>query len=90
MTEHRQRYSEEFKRETVKYIQSNAKQITQLAEELNIPHGTLKNWLTKYRTFEDEPVHQRQALQEAEQKIKDLKEENEILKKALHFFSKER
>jgi transposase len=89
MAEHRQRYNEEFKRQTVKYIQSNTKQMTQLAEELNIPVGTLKSWMAKYRSFEDEPVVTRQMLQETEQKIKDLEEENAILKKALHFFSKD-
>jgi transposase len=41
MVEHRQRYNEDFKPETVKYIQSRAKSIPQIAEELNIPVGTL-------------------------------------------------
>lgn len=86
----RQRYNEAFKRETVKYIQSRAKSITEIAEELNIPAGTLRKWLAKYRSFEDEPVANRDELLAAERRIKDLEEENAILKKALHFFSKDR
>lgn len=89
LSESRQHFTEEFKRETVKYIQSNTKPVTQIAEEMNISYGTLKNWMTKYRSFENEPVANRQALLEAERKIKDLEEENAILKKALHFFSKD-
>ena len=38
----RQRYNEDFKRETVKYIQSRAKSMVEIAEELNIPVGTFR------------------------------------------------
>lgn len=85
----RQRYSEEFKRETVKYIQSQAKSIVDIAEELNIPVGTLRKWWGKYRSFEDEPVAGRDELLALQSRIKDLEEENAILKKAVHFFSKD-
>lgn len=90
MAERRQRYNEEFKKETVKYAQSHAKSLTVIADELNIPVGTLQNWMSKYRTFVDEPVSSREELLAAQRKIKDLEEELEILKKAVHFFSKDR
>lgn len=86
----RQRYNEEFKREAVKYIQGSPKTIPDIAEELNIPAGTLSKWMAKYRTFSDEPVTSREDLKAAQQRIKDLEEEVEILKKAVHFFSKDR
>lgn len=90
MTEHRQRYNEEFKKETVKFVQqSRAKSIPQIAEELNIPVGTLQKWVAKYRTFEDEPLANQNDLRAAQRKIRDLEEEVEILKKAVHFFSKD-
>lgn len=90
MGERRQRYNETFKRETVKYIQSRAKSIVDIAEELNIPVGTLHKWLAKYRSFEDEPIADRDELLAAQRRIKDLEEENAILKKAVHFFNKDR
>ena len=86
----RQRYNDEFKRETVRYIQSRAKSITDIAEELNIPAGTLHKWVAKYRSFENEPLTSRDDLMAAKRRIEDLEEENAILKKALHFFSKDR
>jgi len=90
VAQHRQRYNEEFKKETVKFIQqSRTKSLPQLAEELNIPVSTLQKWLAKYRTFEDEPVVSQEDLRAAERKIRDLQEEVEILKKAVHFFSKD-
>lgn len=90
MGQKRQRYNEKFKREAVKYIQSCTKTISEIAEELNVPAGTLQKWMAKYRSFADEPVANRDELRAAKQRIKDLEEEVEILKKAVHFFSKDR
>jgi transposase len=97
MGESRQRYNVEFKKETVKYIQERSKAIPQIAEELNIPAGTLHKWMAKYREFPDEPFVGSgnlragdKELKEQADRIRELEEENEILKKALHFFSKDR
>lgn len=93
----RQRYNKEFIEQTVKYIQEQQKSMTDIAEELNIPKGTLKNWMMKYRQFPDEPFvgsgklrSQEQQIHDLEQKNKDLEEEVAILKKAMHIFSKDR
>lgn len=97
MKESRQHYSEEFKENTVKYLQSQEKTLPQLAEELNIPEGTLRQWQAKYRKFENEPLVDRETLRKKERDIEELQriieEQNEeiaILKKAMHIFSKER
>ncbi|REK76794.1 transposase [Paenibacillus paeoniae] len=93
----RQHYNDEFKLQTVKYIQEQTKNIPQIAEELNIPESTLQQWMVKYRKFENEPLLTPEALRERDRKIKtqakeiaDLQEEIEILKKAMHIFSKEK
>lgn len=97
MGEIRQHYSDEFKEKTVKYVQEQTKSVPQIAEELNIPAGTLSQWMAKYRKFENEPLVDRDAIrqkdnqiQEQASEIEDLKEEVAILKKAMHIFSKER
>lgn len=104
MGEKRQRYNEEFKRETVKYIQEQTKSVAEIAQELNIPPGTIHQWLGQYRKFENETlanpekVHQLELQlkdkerenQEKERELADLREEVAILKKALHIFSKEK
>ncbi|OMF36902.1 transposase [Paenibacillus sp. FSL H8-0548] len=97
MGESRQRYSEDFKEKTVQYIQEQTKSVPQIAEELNIPAGTLHQWLAKHRKFENEPLVDREAIRQKDYKIEeqateieDLKEEIAILKKAMHIFSKER
>jgi transposase len=95
--EQRQRYNEEFKQQAVKYIQEQTKTLPEIAEEMNIPTGTLKNWMRKYRSFENEPVANSEKLRQLEAQLRaserekqDLQEELAILKKALHIFSKER
>lgn len=97
MAESRQSYNEEFKRKTVKFLQEQTKTLPELAEELNIPVGTLRQWMGKYREIGNEPVasseklrQQAEKLTEQEREIKELREEIDILKKAMHIFSKER
>lgn len=93
----RQRYNNEFKEQTVKYIQQQRKTMPEIAEELNIPVKTLNQWMLQYRKFENEPFVGSGNLRETDRKIKeqeayikDLEEEIAILKKAMHFFSKDR
>jgi transposase len=95
--EQRQSFNETFKKEAVKYVQEQTKTVPQVAEELNINVETLRQWMGKYREFENEPVNhgetvrqQSQRIHDQECEIADLKEEVAILKKAMHIFSKER
>ncbi|MEK4063235.1 MULTISPECIES: transposase [Paenibacillus] len=104
MGEQRQRYNEEFKKQTVKFIQEQTKTLGDLAEELNIPQSTLHQWMGQYRELKNEPaasmdrVRELEAqlkeatrlLQEKELKLADAEEELAIVKKAVHIFSKPR
>jgi transposase len=93
----RQRYNEEFKQQTVKYIQEQTKTVAELALELDVPAKTLHQWLGKYRQFNSEPIvnmervrELERLLQEKDQRIADVEEELAIVKKAVHIFSKPR
>lgn len=104
MGEKRQRFNEEFKRQTVKYIQEQTKTVPEIASELNISAGTIHQWLAKYRQFENESLANPEKVRQLEQQLRekerenqekervlaDLQEELAILKKALHIFSKEK
>ncbi|RCX21447.1 transposase [Fontibacillus phaseoli] len=97
MSEKRQSYNETFKREAVRYVQEQTKSLPQIAEELNINSDTLRQWVGKYREFENEPINhgetlrnQSQTIHDQQREIEYLKEEIAILKKAMHIFSKER
>ncbi|WP_138420938.1 transposase [Aquibacillus sediminis] len=104
MGEHRQRYSEQFKQETVKFAQEQQqkKTMTEIAEDLKIPLSCLHDWMSKYREFENEPVaaeernqkleqqlrEKEQELKAKDRKIKQTEEELAIVKKAVHIFSR--
>jgi transposase len=86
-------FDEAFKIETVKYLSENNKPVAQVAREVGVKVNTLHGWLKKYgqqpeikavQSFSSESAELR-ALQK---EIRDLKEENEILKKAMHYFAK--
>jgi transposase len=86
-------FDEAFKIETVKYISENNKSVAQVAREVGVNVNTLHGWVKKYgqqpeikavQSFSSESAELR-ALQK---EIRDLKEENEILKKAMHYFAK--
>lgn len=102
MGEHRQRYNEEFKRQTVKFVQEQKKTVTDIATELNIPLSTLHQWISQYREFGNEPVTYEDRVRKLEQelrekerelkakdrKIAETQEELAIVKKAVHIFSR--
>lgn len=87
------RYDETFKIETVKYISENHKSVAQVAREMGVNENTVHNWIKKYGQQPEIKAVQTFSSAEAELKalqkeIRDLKEENEILKKAMHYFAK--
>lgn len=68
-----------------------------MARELDISANTLHGWIKQYKQktgYEvqidpSQPADER-TLRELRKQIRDLQEENEILKKAMHFFAKDR
>lgn len=87
------RYDETFKKETVKYILENDKSVAQVARETGVNTNTLYGWIKKYSDQPEVKAVQTFSTSEAEHKalqkqLRDLEEENEILKKAMHYFAK--
>lgn len=87
------RYDETFKKETVKYILENNKPIAQVARETGVNTNTLHGWMKKYGQQPEIKAIQKftstdEELKALQKQLRDLKEENEILKKAMHYFAK--
>lgn len=95
MENKRKRYDEEFKRKAVEHLEQTNKTLAQLARELDIPANNLTVWKQKYGAHRDKSVEEQklvdyERLKKLEQQNRELAEENEILKKAMHFFTKNR
>jgi transposase len=80
-------------RKKVKYIQEQTKSMRNVSEELNIPYGTLKQWMGKYQSSDHESVADIERVRELERQLKekdrqiaDAEEELAILKMAARHF----
>ena len=87
-------FSPEFKDEAVKMVIETSRPVAIVAKELGINESTLGNWVSIYRREHagDEPpltVSERARLREAERENRELKMENEFLKKAAAYFARD-
>jgi transposase-like protein len=90
-------WTPEFREEAVRMVITHSRPIASVARELDIQASTLSKWVGKYRKEhpQDEPLtlSERTQLQEAQQRnremerqVRELRMENEFLKKcAAHF-----
>lgn len=86
-TSPRRKFSAQFKAEAVQMVVQNDRPIAQVAKELQINDGTLGNWVKLYREQNPEPEPElkpsdRVRLAELEAEVRELRMENEFLKKA--------
>ncbi len=89
------RYDKEFKIYAAKLVVEQGKKAAEAASELDIAQQTLSKWVLQYREAHAEAFvgsgylkPEDKATRELEKRIKDLQEENEILKKAMGIFAK--
>jgi transposase-like protein len=87
-------FSPEFRDEAVKMVIETSRPIARVAKELGINEGTLGNWVGIYRRehADEEPpisVTDRARLRELERENRELKMENDFLKKAAAYFARD-
>jgi transposase len=94
MGEKRKHYSEESRRQAIEHLEKTHKTLTQFSREMDIGVTTLSNWKQKYGAGKKDkslqPLVDYEQMKKLEQQNRELQEENEILKKAMHFFTKDR
>ena len=90
----RRSFSDEYKAEVVDLIRVSGKSIGQVAREMDLTEGSVRDWVKKAEessvdeaAARDEDVHAQ--LRAAKKRIKELEMERAILKKATAFFAKE-
>lgn len=87
-------FSPEFRDDAVKLVIESSRPIAQVARELGIGEGTLGSWVNKYRrdhAGEEPPlgVSDRARLREVERQLREVKLENEFLKRAASYFAQD-
>ncbi|MGM0939898.1 MAG: IS3 family transposase [Bacillota bacterium] len=85
----RKSYDNEFKIQAVQMVKQDGKKIAEVARELDLAEQTLHNWVKKYDKNQEaafvgsgNPSPENKNEREFEKRIRDLEEENAILKKA--------
>ena len=91
----KKRYDAEFKREIAKIYLDGRRTAPSLASELSLHENTIYKWAEQYRQDPENAFPgsgnqkpDEEALRKAQRRIRELEEENEILKKAAAYFAK--
>ena len=93
MTTDRRSYTEEFKREAVRLMETSGKPVAQLARELGINDNNLYRWRGVYGSQPQANLNSSASEMEAELKqlrreVEVLRQERDILKKAMSIVSR--
>jgi transposase len=91
--EKRRKFSAQFKAEAVQMVIQTGHPVTQVARELQINSGTLGNWVNTWKRENPEPEPDltpvdRARMSQMQKEIRELRMENEFLKKAASFFAR--
>jgi transposase len=96
MKKQRKTYTKAFKLETIKLYESSGKSAAQIEQDLDLPRGMIHKWRRGLKQSEGPAFPGKGHQSEMEAELRRLKRENailrqerEILKKAVVFFSKE-
>ncbi len=95
MSKKKSSYTEAFRRETVRLLESSGKSVAELAQELGVHPKSLYRWRAKYDMGGSPTEIEPGKLSELEAELKQLRRENvvlrqerDILKKAVSIFSR--
>lgn len=96
MTKKRRAFDDSFKLQVVKMVKDQGLTVSQVCQDLNIGETAVRRWLQQYeaeqlgQTGIGKPLTaEQQRIRQLEQENRQLKVDNDILKKATAFFARE-
>jgi transposase len=97
MEGNRRQYSEEFKKDAVEHSLTSEKTVVEVAQDLGIAHSNLRRWRTQYGkngelafpgNGNQKLTPQEEGIRRLKKELYDVRQERDILKKALAIFTK--
>ncbi len=96
MTKKRRAFDDSFKLQVVKMVKDQGLTVSQVCQDLNIGETAVRRWLQQYEAEQlgqagiGKPLTaEQQRIRQLEQENRQLKVDNDILKKATAFFARE-
>jgi transposase len=96
MTDKRRTFDDSFKLEVVKMIKDQGLSVSQVCRDLNIGDTAVRRWVQQYEAEQlgqagmGKPLtSEQQRIRQLEQENRQLKMDNDVLKKATAFFARE-
>lgn len=96
MTKEQKAYTKEFKIEAVRLAETSGKPITEIARDLGISDSSIHSWRKQFCEHGEQAFpgsgHQTaeaEELRRLKRELEVVKQERDILKKALHIFSRQ-
>ena len=97
MSQQKRRYTPEFKVEAVRMVLDQGHSVVEVAKRLGIPSTCLYEWKQKYETKGDQAFPGEGAAKSEDMEVRELRrelervrQERDILKKALAYFANEK
>lgn len=88
-------YSPEYKAEICRRILDNEEKVSHVCAEQNLVENTVRSWLRSYKEREGKPFvgsgnikPEEAEMRRLQKEVRELREENEILKKAAAYFAR--
>jgi len=90
MNNNGKRYDEEFKKMLVKLYNSRQKTVSELEREYGVTKVIIYSWISQYSEvkFNEDTTMNNKEFNEIRKELNRVKEENEILKKAMAYWQK--
>lgn len=92
MTQRQRKYTEEFRRDTVKLMETSGKSVADIAKDMDIHQSVLRRWHKKFGQDHNGKNNQMELEEENKRLCRELRimrQERDILKKAISIFSRE-
>lgn len=91
----RKQFSPEYKKEIVRLITEQGKKIKEVAEDISVSQTSLRKWVKQYGEHGEQAFPGKgnlrpedEELRKLKKELANLKEENDILKKAMAIFAR--
>ena len=87
----RRKFTDEYKAEVVRLVQTSGKSVKQVADDLGLTETAVREWVKRAQRNGAGPtlkVDERAELTQLRKEVRELRMERDILKKATAFFAK--